>query len=93
MISAAIFVAPSAFNRHLMAMEQMATASPTDPGESPDLESDLFANFREAINESLTIATAAALIAAIIVSVFVSRRIVAPIEDRMAASRRIAEGH
>jgi signal transduction histidine kinase len=93
MISAAIFVAPSAFNRHLMAMEQMTTASPTDPGESLDLESDLFANFREAINESLTIATVAALVAAIIVSVFVSSRIVAPIRDMMVASRRIAEGH
>lgn len=93
MISAAIFVAPSAFNRHLMAMEQMSTATPTDPGESLDLESDLFANFREAINESLSIATIAALIAAIIVSIFVSRRIVAPIRDMMVASRRIAEGH
>ena len=93
MISAAIFVAPSAFNRHLTAMEQMTTTSPTDPSESTDLESDLFANFREAINESLTIATVAALIAAIIVSVFVSRRIVAPIRDMMVASRRIAEGH
>jgi two-component system sensor histidine kinase BaeS len=93
MISAAIFVAPSAFNRHLAAMEQMATATPADPGEGLDLEADLFANFREAINESLTIATVAALIAAITVSVFVSRRIVAPTRDMMVTSRRIAEGH
>ncbi len=93
MISAAVFVAPSAFNRHLMAMEQMTTETPTDTGESLDLESDLFANFREAINESLTIATVAALIVAIIVSIFVSRRIVSPIRDMMVASRRIADGH
>lgn len=93
MISAAIFVAPSAFHRHLTAMEQMTSSVAVDPGEGLDLEADLFANFREAINESLLIATVAALIAAITVSIFVSRRIVAPVQNMMLASRRIAEGH
>lgn len=93
LISAAIFAAPSAFNRHLTAMEQMATAAPANPNQGLDLEADLLANFREAINESLMIASVAALIAAITVSIFVSRRIVAPIREMMVASRHIAEGH
>lgn len=93
MITAAVFVAPSAFNRHLAAMEQMATTTPEDSGDGLDLEADLFENFREAIDESLAIATAAALFAAITVSIFVSRRIVAPVRDMMLASQRIAAGH
>jgi histidine kinase len=93
MISAAIYVAPSAFNRHLVAMEQMTSDAQAGPDNGMDLEADLFANFREAINESLTLATVAALVAAITVSVFVSRRIGAPIHDMMVASQRIAEGH
>lgn len=92
MVSAAIFVAPGAFDRHLAAMEQMSAGGfeGTDPA---DLEADLLANFRVAISESLAWATVAALIAAISVSIFVSRRIVAPIQRMMHASRRIAEGH
>lgn len=93
LISAAIFVAPSAFSRHVAAMEQMAVTSSTDSASNADLEADLLANFRKAINESLALAAAAALIAAISVSVFVSRRIVAPIREMMYASRHIAEGH
>ncbi len=93
MTSAAIFVAPTAFSRHLTAMEQMNSTPPTNPSEGLNLEADLFANFRDAIKESLTLAATAALIAALIVSIFVSRRIVAPISEMMLASRRIAEGH
>ncbi|MDF1499671.1 MAG: HAMP domain-containing sensor histidine kinase [Anaerolineales bacterium] len=93
LISAAIFVAPSAFSRHVAAMEQVEVAPPEDGGGSVDLEADLLANFREAINESLALAALAALIAAVSVSAFVSRRIVAPIREMMLASRHVAEGH
>ncbi|MFA9406936.1 MAG: HAMP domain-containing protein, partial [Anaerolineales bacterium] len=93
MVSAAIFVAPSAFDRHLTAMEQMTAEDSTGDGEVTDLEADLFANFRVAINESLRLATIAAFIAAVTVSIFVSRRIVAPIRSMMNASQRIADGH
>lgn len=92
MVSAAIFVAPSAFDRHLAAMEQMY-ASESEGNDAADLEADLLANFRVAISESLGWATVAAFIAAISLSIFVSRRIVAPIQRMMQASRRIAEGH
>ncbi len=93
MVSAAIFVAPSAFDRHLTAMEQMTAEDSARDGEVTDLEADLFANFRVAINESLRLATIAAFIAAVTVSIFVSRRIVAPIRSMMNASQRIADGH
>lgn len=93
MVSAAVFVAPSAFDRHLAAMEQMIAGDQTGGEPETDLEADLFSNFRSAINEALLFATGAAFMAAISISVFVSRRIVAPIRHMMKASQRIAEGH
>ena len=61
--------------------------------DGSDLEADLLSNFRVAVTESLGWATIAAFIAAVSVSVFVSRRIVAPIQRMMTASQRIADGH
>ena len=92
MVSAAIFVAPRAFERHLTAMEQM-TELPEGENQLVDLEEDLFTNFRIAVTESLRLAAIAAFIAAATVSIFVSRRIVAPIQRMMNASQRIADGH
>jgi two-component system sensor histidine kinase BaeS len=91
-VSAAIFVAPTAFDRHLTAMEQMFVGE-MEQGELANLEADLFSNFRVALTESLRLATLVAFIAAVPVSIFVSRRIVAPIQRMMQASRRIADGH
>ncbi len=91
MVSAAIFVAPEAFDRHLTTMEQMS-AGDAGAGEATDLEADLLYNFRIAVTESLRLATLTAFVAALSVSIFVSRRIVAPIERMMHASQRIAEG-
>ena len=54
---------------------------------------DLFTNFRSAVSEALTLAAIAAFAAAVVVSVFVSRRVVLPVQEMMAASQRIAEGH
>jgi histidine kinase len=53
---------------------------------------DLTVNFRRAINEVLAVAAAAALVSAVLVSSFVTRRIVQPIQELQAASRRIADG-
>jgi len=92
MVSAAVFVAPGAFDRHLAAMEQMSLGD-VDTGDVTDLEADLLSNFRVAVTESLRLATIAAFLAAVSVSVFISRRIVAPIYRMMTASQRIAEGH
>jgi histidine kinase len=93
MVSAAVFAAPSAFDRHLTVMEQMISGDPAAEGDGADLEADLLANFLTAINEALLLATGAAFAAAISISIFITRRIVAPIQRMMTASQSIADGH
>ena len=89
--SAAELVVPSAFDRHLAAMngmmQQMMGRS------SSGLSGDLFQNFRAAVTEALTFAALAAFLAAVLVSLFVSRQVVAPVRAMMSASQRIAEGN
>lgn len=89
--SAAELVIPSAFDRHLAAMGQMMESMMG--GSAMRLETDLFANFRAAVTEALTLAALAAFLAAVLVSLFVSRQVVAPVQAMTSASRRIAEGH
>jgi two-component system sensor histidine kinase BaeS len=84
--SAAEFVVPGAFERHLAAMAAVMG------NLSPELKTSLFSNFRAAMEEAMTLAALAALLAAMIVSLFVSRQIVMPVREMMAASERIAEG-
>lgn len=93
MVSAAVFAAPSAFDRHLTVMEQMISGDPAAEGDGAELEADLLANFLTAINEALLLATGVTFAAAISISIFVTRRIVAPIQRMMTASQRIADGH
>ena len=85
--SAAEFLVPSAFERHMAAMAVMMG------NMAPEMELDLFTNFRNAVNEALALAALAAFLVAIVVSLFVSRRIVAPVREMMVASQRIADGH
>jgi histidine kinase len=85
--SAAEFVMPSAFERHLAAMASLMGDA------SMGMEMDLFTNFRQAVNDALSLSTLAAFLVAVAVSLFVSRRIVAPVREMMIASQRIAEGH
>jgi histidine kinase len=61
--------------------------------EVSELESDLYKNFKKAVNESLLFSAVAAFISALIVSLFVSRQVVAPIQRIMIASKHIADGH
>jgi two-component system sensor histidine kinase BaeS len=84
--SAAEFAVPSAFERHLATMGAMM-------GGNPMMEMDLFTNFRNAVNEALTLAALAAFLVAVAVSIFVSRQVVTPVRELMTASQRIAEGH
>jgi two-component system sensor histidine kinase BaeS len=84
--SAAEFVVPGAFERHLAAMAAVMG------NLSPELKTSLFSNFRAAMEEAMTLAALAALLAAMIVSLFVSRQIVMPVREMMTASERIAEG-
>lgn len=83
-------VTPTAFNRHMLGMQQMMMGG--QMGMQP-MVTDLFTNFRTAVTEALLVATAAAMVSAVVVSLFVSRRVVSPIRQMTAASRYIAEGH
>lgn len=85
--SAAEFAVPTAFERHMGAMTEMMG------GRMMGIGMDLFANFRTAVTEALALAAGAAFLTAVAVSVFVSRRVVLPVQEMMAASQRIAEGH
>jgi signal transduction histidine kinase len=85
--SAAEFAVPPAFGRHLQAMAPMMGTN------SGQLQADLFANFDNAVTEAVALATLAAFLAAFILSLFISRRVVLPVQEMMAASQRIAIGH
>lgn len=87
---AAESVTPTAFNRHMLGMQQMMMGGQMSMQQ---MGADLFTNFRAAVTEALLVSTIAALISAILVSLFVSRRVVTPIRQMMKASRHIAAGH
>ena len=87
--SAAEFSIPTAFDRHMLSMRSMMGEAGMGMGRDPDL----FTSFRTAVSESLVLAASASTVAAIIVSLLVTRRVVAPVREMMAASRRIAEGN
>jgi histidine kinase len=57
------------------------------------INAEIEANFRTAVNQSLLLAGAAAIIAAVAVSWLVSRQIVNPLRALVSLSQRIASGH
>ncbi|GAB4446100.1 MAG: ATP-binding protein [Anaerolineae bacterium] len=85
---AAEAVTPTAFNRHMLGMQEMMGGQ---MGMSR-MADDLYYNFRRAFTEALLWGTLLAAFTAVVVSVFVSRRVVTPIRQMMQASRRIANG-
>jgi len=85
--SAAEFAVPTAFDRHMAAMADMMG------GQMMDLGADLYGNFRNAVTEAILLAGSAAFVAALVLSVFVSRRVVVPVQQMQTASQRIADGH
>ena len=84
---AAEIVIPSAFQRHMVGMQDMMGMM------MGGAEMDMFGNFRSGVNETLAIAALAAFLAAIVASILISRRVVAPIQAITKASLRIADGH
>jgi histidine kinase len=84
---------PRSFQRHLAAMGSMMNQMMGDSAMGMDLDADLFTNFRAAVNEALFLAASISVLAAIIVSLLFSRQIVAPVQEMMSISQRIAEGH
>ncbi len=85
---AAEAITPTAFNRHMLGMQQMM-GSQTGMSRMAD---DLYSGFLRAFTEALMWGTLVAAITAVVVGVFVSRRVVNPIRQMMHASRRIANG-
>jgi two-component system sensor histidine kinase BaeS len=75
---------PSAFERHLAAMQQMMGGN--------TMSQSLFGGFRDAVSEALGISALAAFLAALVVSVLISRQVIAPVREMRSASQRIAEG-
>lgn len=85
--TAAELAVPTAFERHMTAMAEMMG------GMSRMLEVDLFSSFRNAVTEAILLSGSAAFAAAVLLSIFVSRRIVLPVQEMQTASQRIADGH
>ena len=79
-------VIPSAFQRHMSGMQGMMGMMGT-PNRM-----DMFSGFRSGVNEALAVAAGAALLAAFVVSLWISRKVVAPVQAITHASLRIADG-
>ncbi len=75
---------PSAFQRHMLSMPSMM-------GDMME-GMDMFSGFRSGVNEALIIAAASATLIALVVSIWMSRRVVAPLQELTQASLRIAAG-
>jgi histidine kinase len=85
--SAAELAVPGAFERHMEVMAELFG------GVSAVLEQDIYSSFRSAVTEALAVAASAAFVFAVVLSIFVSRRVVSPVQEMQRASRRIADGH
>ena len=79
---------PTAFNRHMGEMSMM-----NGMGQGQGYGRTLFENFQASMFESLAYAVSASVIAALLVSWFLSRRIVAPVQNLTDASLNIANGN
>jgi signal transduction histidine kinase len=83
---AAELAVPTAFERHMEAMAELLGSV------SRMLEQDIYTSFRHAITEALVLGASAAFVVAVILSIFVSRRVVLPVQEMQIASQRIADG-
>ena len=92
---AAEIAIPNVFDRHMAGMAGFMEGrggmgmGNFGPG---GMMGNLYTSFRTAVTEALTWGTLAAFVVALVVSVFVSRRVLRPIQALMAASRDIAAG-
>ena len=84
------FVIPSAFNNH---MSTMMGEKGMMGGMMGEMSADLYGSFRSAMAEALFRAGLAAFVIAVIVSLFISRRVVSPVQEMTLVSQHIADGH
>jgi histidine kinase len=83
------FTAPTAFTRH---MNGTGLGLGQGTGQGQGMMQTFYEDFRSGVNEALGVAALAALIVAAGVSLLLSRRVIAPLQEMTAVSRRIAEG-
>ncbi len=81
------YVIPNAFDRHMANMEMSGMG-----GMMMD-NSEIFGSFRAAMNEALALAAVAAIAVAAAFSILLTRQVVAPVREMLAASQKIADGH
>ena len=91
LFGATLGIAPTLFDR-LMATMMGPNASSLG-GLMAGMAETTAQAFRSAMLQALLLSAGAATLAAVAVSLFVSTRIVTPIQQLLAASRRIASGH
>jgi two-component system sensor histidine kinase BaeS len=84
-------IAPTLFNRLMGAM--MGPGASMMDGMMSGMAETTAQAFRSAMLQALLLSAGAATLAAVAVSLFVSTRIVTPIQRLLAASRRVASGH
>ena len=84
------FVIPLAFKNHMSAM--MADNGMMG-GMKSQMDTDLYTNFRAAMAEALFRAGLSAFVIAVGVSIFISRRVVSPVQAMTLISQQIADGH
>lgn len=86
---------PAVFNRHMGMMNGtgMGNMMGQGQGQGQGYGKTLFDSFRASMFESLGYAVTASVLVALLVSLFLSRRIVAPVQRLSIASQNIAEGH
>jgi signal transduction histidine kinase len=91
--------APRFFDQQMAGMMQMMQGSGGMTGggsigmATPSMDAAITGAFRQAMTQALVVATAAAVLMAVVASLFVTRRIVGPLQRLAAASQRIAIGH
>ena len=91
LFAATLSIAPTLFDRLMGAM--MGPDASSMGGMMAGMAETTAQAFRSAMLQALLLSAGAATLAAVAVSLFVSARIVTPIQHLLAASRRIASGH
>ena len=91
MVVAIVGLAPTLFDRLVVAM--IGPNVTTMNGMMGGMQPIITQAFRAAMVEALLLSAGAATLAAVATSLFVSARIVTPLQRLLAASRRIASGH
>ncbi len=82
-------VAPLAFSAHMSAMQMhMGRGMAMAVG----MMADLYQDFRSVMTQAVLLATGASVLVALLVSAFVARRITAPLQALIEASRHVAKG-